>query len=170
MKKKGITVLTAFLVTALLSTGVVSATPNTDQSVQTPSVQTATVSTRTQKSDKLIAEAKRHLGKPYRYGSTGPSSFDCSGFTQYVFKQALGINLPRTASYQAKEGKSTGKSLSNLLRGDLMIFKEDGRVFHVAIYIGNGEMIHATTSKGVKIDKVTNTYWKPRFSEGRRIY
>ncbi|RAL26566.1 C40 family peptidase [Thermoflavimicrobium daqui] len=123
------------------------------------------------KADKVINEAKKHVGKKYRYGGTGPSSFDCSGFTQYVYKNSIGYSLPRVSSDQAKRGKSTGKSLSNLRKGDLMVFKENGRVFHVAIYMGNGKMIHAASSKtGVSIADVNNVYWKPRFAEGRRLF
>ena len=92
----------------------------------------------------VIAYAKTLLGKPYVWGAQGPNSFDCSGFTYYVFKNKAGIVLPRTSSAQSKYGTSV--SWSNLKAGDLMFFDtngaNNGQVSHVGLYIGNGQMIH----------------------------
>ena len=102
-----------------------------------------TVST---KANEVIAYAKTLLGKPYVWGAQGPNSFDCSGFTYYVFKNKAGIVLPRTSSAQSKYGTYVSKS--NLKAGDLVFFDtngaNDGNVSHVGMYIGNGQMIHAS--------------------------
>ena len=101
----------------------------------------------------VLNAAYSHLGKPYVYGSTGPSSFDCSGFTQYVYKQAAGIDISRTTYSQI--GVGTPVSQSDLQPGDL-VFPHTG---HVGIYIGNGQMIHAPqTGDVVKVAPVYKFY------------
>ncbi|WP_430748814.1 C40 family peptidase [Clostridium intestinale] len=96
----------------------------------------------------IVNEAKKHLGKPYVYGATGPSSFDCSGFTKYVYGQ-LGINLSRTTYTQIKEGTSVARA--DLQAGDL-VFTNSG---HVGIYVSDGQIIHAPrTGSVVKISPI----------------
>ncbi|MFK4273311.1 C40 family peptidase, partial [Streptomyces milbemycinicus] len=90
------------------------------------------------KAAQAIAFAKAQLGKPYVWGATGPSSFDCSGLTQAAWKSA-GISLPRTTWDQVKAG--TRVSTSELQPGDLVFFYDD--ISHVGLYIGDGMMIHA---------------------------
>ncbi|MEE4591785.1 NlpC/P60 family protein [Streptomyces sp. DSM 41524] len=90
------------------------------------------------KAAQAIAFAKAQLGKPYVWGATGPSSFDCSGLTQAAWKSA-GISLPRTTWDQVKAG--TRVSTSQLQPGDLVFFYDD--ISHVGLYIGDGMMIHA---------------------------
>jgi peptidoglycan DL-endopeptidase CwlO len=90
------------------------------------------------KAAQAIAFAKAQLGKPYVWGATGPSSFDCSGLTQAAWKSA-GISLPRTTWDQVKTG--TRVSTSQLQPGDLVFFYDD--ISHVGLYIGDGMMIHA---------------------------
>ncbi|MEU1941980.1 NlpC/P60 family protein [Stenotrophomonas sp. NPDC087984] len=90
------------------------------------------------KAAQAIAFAKSQLGKPYVWGATGPSSFDCSGLTQAAWKSA-GISLPRTTWDQVKVG--TRVSTSELQPGDLVFFYDD--ISHVGLYIGDGMMIHA---------------------------
>ncbi|GAA4975470.1 C40 family peptidase [Yinghuangia aomiensis] len=85
-----------------------------------------------------IAAAKAKLGKPYVRGATGPDSFDCSGLTGFVWRQA-GVSLPRTSQAQAGIGPNIPKS--QVQPGDLIIYYEG--YSHVAIYIGNGQIIHA---------------------------
>lgn len=87
---------------------------------------------------KVLDFACSHLGDPYRYGATGPSSFDCSGFTLRSW-QAGGVTLPRTAAEQA--GAGTRVSVSSLRPGDLIFFYSP--ISHVGIYLGNGLMIHS---------------------------
>ncbi|MEU0145461.1 NlpC/P60 family protein [Streptomyces sp. NPDC006288] len=90
------------------------------------------------KADKVLAFARAQIGKPYVWGATGPSSYDCSGLTRAAWK-AAGVDLPRTTWDQVKVG--TRVSTSNLQPGDLVFFYDD--ISHVGIYKGGGMMIHA---------------------------
>ena len=91
------------------------------------------------KAQKVIAFAKKELGKPYVWGATGPNSYDCSGFTQAAWRSG-GLELPRTTFDQVKVGTKVAKS--DMRPGDLIFFYED--VTHVGIYVGGGQMIHAS--------------------------
>ena len=115
----------------------------------------------------IIATAKKYIGVPYVWGGSTPSGFDCSGFVQYVFN-AHGISLPRVSKQQY--GVGTWVSKSNLKAGDLVFFDTEGNgVSHLGIYIGNNQFIHASTSKGVIITSLSNTYWAPRYYGAKRI-
>jgi cell wall-associated NlpC family hydrolase len=117
---------------------------------------------------KAISTAKSNLGVKYVWGGRTTSGFDCSGLVGYSFGKA-GINLPRTAAEMYNKGKAV--STSSLIPGDLLFYATNGgkKVTHVAIYLGNGQMIHAATSKGVSIANLNNTYWKPKFVGAKRI-
>lgn len=121
----------------------------------------------------LINAAKCHIGARYRLGSTGPSTFDCSGFTSYVFSR-LGITLNRSSQEQHRQGEAVNKR-NELQPGDLVFFGHRGKhVCHVGIVTdvandGTFHFIHASTSRGVRIDSSTDDYWSPRFVGGRRI-
>ena len=128
-----------------------------------------TVST---KANEVIAYAKTLLGKPYVWGAQGPNSFDCSGFTYYVFKNKAGIVLPRTSSAQSKYGTYVSKS--NLKAGDLVFFDtngaNDGNVSHVGMYIGNGQMIHASYGqKKIVIANFNDSYYQKAYVIARRV-
>ena len=116
----------------------------------------------------VFATAKKYIGVPYVWGGSSPSGFDCSGFVQYVFQQH-GIQLNRTASTQYQHG--TYVSRSNLQPGDLVFFQDTYTtgISHLGIYIGNGEFIHASSSKGVTISQLSNTYWNSHYYGARRI-
>ncbi|MFF4244078.1 NlpC/P60 family protein [Streptomyces sp. NPDC001822] len=90
------------------------------------------------KAEKVLAFARAQIGKPYVWGATGPSSYDCSGLTQAAWK-AAGVNLPRTTWDQVEVG--TRVATANLKPGDLVFFYDD--ISHVGIYKGDGMMIHA---------------------------
>ncbi|MFR4161576.1 MAG: SH3 domain-containing protein [Paraclostridium sordellii] len=122
-----------------------------------------------QGADAVISLAKQQLGKPYVWGAEGPSSFDCSGFTQYVFKNAAGKNLPRVSKEQSKFGQSVNKS--NLQKGDLIFFDtdKDGVVNHVGIYMGNNEFIHASSSGKKVIISQLNSYYNSVYTNARRV-
>ncbi len=117
-------------------------------------------------------KAKSFLGVPYVWGATGPSKFDCSGFTQWVYRDS-GINIPRVSKDQARVGKFV--SYNNLERGDMVFFdtkkKRTGRVTHVGIYLGDNNFIHASSAgKSVVIYNFNNkTFYKKRFLWGRRV-
>ncbi|GAA2217297.1 C40 family peptidase [Streptomyces aculeolatus] len=91
------------------------------------------------KSEKVLAFAEAQLGKPYVWGATGPDSYDCSGLTQAAWREA-GISLPRTTYDQVNAGTQVAKA--DLQPGDLVFFYDD--ISHVGIYVGNGQMIHAS--------------------------
>ena len=106
----------------------------------------------------IVDYAYKFLGTPYQWGGTTPSGFDCSGFTQYVFKNAAGVSLPRTTYDQINVGVAV--SYNDLQPGDL-VFPHTG---HVGIYVGGGQMIHAPSTGDVV--KVSSVY---KFYTARRI-
>ncbi|WP_110927526.1 C40 family peptidase [Bacillus massiliglaciei] len=111
----------------------------------------------------LVKYAKTLIGTPYVWGGTTTSGFDCSGFVNYVFKKSQGITLPRTTSLLYS---NTGLKVSSPSVGDLVFFDTSSSktgVSHVGIYIGNGQFINASSSKGVSIADLNNSYWKPRY-------
>lgn len=115
--------------------------------------------------NKVLSVSKSLLGSNYRYGGSTPAKgFDCSGLVLYSYQQALGVKLPRTAQNQSKAASYKGKDVDDLLIGDLVVFNN---YQHVGIYIGNGEFIHAPTSKGkVRIEKLSLPYWSNNYTGG----
>lgn len=113
--------------------------------------------------DRVVAEAARHDGKDYRYGATGPDAFDCSGYVQYVFSR-LGKDLPRTSGEQYAASQKVAKS--DKRPGDLIaIHSSSGRITHVAIYAGGGDMwVASTGSDRVRLQSIyTDRYRVGRF-------
>jgi len=97
---------------------------------------------------RVIGTADEYVGVPYHWGGTSPSSgFDCSGFTQYVFAKQ-GVRLPRTSYQQAEVGQSITPDWDAVAPGDLVMFEENGRISHVAIYAGRNRIIHSSSSGG----------------------
>lgn len=88
-----------------------------------------------------VSNAMGKIGSPYRWGATGPNAFDCSGLVKWAYEQE-GVELPRTSRAQASAGSPVSKSA--LKPGDLVTFYEP--VSHIGIYIGNGKVVHASTS------------------------
>ncbi|MBR1728981.1 MAG: C40 family peptidase [Selenomonadaceae bacterium] len=115
----------------------------------------------------LVRTAKKYIGVPYVFGGTTPAGFDCSGFLQYVFKQN-GILIPRLADEQYKLGRAA--KLTELDAGDLVFFTtyEPG-ASHCGIYVGGGQFLHTSSSRGVRIDYLSNEYWSPRFLGAKKI-
>ncbi|HBY2627509.1 TPA: C40 family peptidase, partial [Clostridioides difficile] len=122
------------------------------------------------KADKLINIAKSKLGCKYVYGAEGPNTFDCSGFTQWCYKQ-IGIKIPRTASAQSKAGKAVDlKDRSKWKAGDLLCRVGGGSSNHVMMYIGNGQMIHSPqTGDVVKIQSVDSYRKGKAYTHVRRF-
>lgn len=133
----------------------------------TPPSSSTKATTQTSKASAIIATAKQYIGVKYVYGGTTPSGFDCSGFVQYVFAKH-GINLPRVSRDQYKIGTSV--SFSNLKAGDLVFFSlaKNGVVDHMGIFVGNGQFINASSSKGVTIYTL-GSYWQSVFLGAKRI-
>ena len=122
--------------------------------------------------DSIERNAKKFLGVPYVWGATGPSKFDCSGFTQWVYRD-VGIKIPRVSRDQAKVGEYI--RYADLQRGDMVFFDtkkhRKGKVTHVGIYLGNGDFIHASSSgkKVVIYNFNKKSFYKKRFLWGRRV-
>jgi len=116
---------------------------------------------------KLESQFRYFKGTKYKYGGTDKSGFDCSGFTQKVYKNAFKIELPRTTKEMSKLGKKISKN--NLKPGDLVFFRPSRSYNHVGIYIGENSFIHSSTSKGVIKSKLDNIYWKKKYRYAKRI-
>lgn len=118
----------------------------------------------------VVFKALSLVGTPYRYGGNNPDQgFDCSGFVNYVFYNAFGIKLPRTAAEIGQRGDTIAKD--NLQVGDLVFFNTMRRSFsHVGIYIGEGLFIHAPSSgSSVRMDNLNDRYWTKRYEGARRF-
>ena len=118
---------------------------------------------------KVVEYAHTLIGKRYVYAATGPNAFDCSGLTYYIFKNQLDITLPRVSGTQATVGTKVDRS--QLIPGDLVFFNTVGsRISHVGLYIGDGNMIHASSGRGqVRIDTIESGWYYSRFVTARRI-
>ena len=133
--------------------------------------QTTTNDVVTSKGEEVVNYAKQYLKCKYVYGASGPSTFDCSGFTMYVFKH-FGISLSHSATAQSKKGTYVAKE--NLQPGDLVFFKDyqtmDG-IGHCGIYVGDGNFIHASSGTGycVKLSTLLTGSYNTRYSTARRI-
>lgn len=120
--------------------------------------------------EQIAQYAQNFLGRPYVYGGNGPNSFDCSGFTKYVYAQ-FGYTLNRTATDQLENGCSVEKS--ELRPGDLVFFRSAGTVkpvSHVGLYIGDGSFIHASTNNyQIRINTLASGYYSEIFVGARRV-
>jgi cell wall-associated NlpC family hydrolase len=158
-------------------------------SFNTNSVQvTSNRSTSAKFVDKVIDVGLSYWGTPYEFGSSraNNNTFDCSDFVRVAFKEAVGVNLPSDSRKQAayvKETNGVSTNWQQLKRGDLMFFMSyrgsraadysgiqrwNERVTHVAIYLGNGKLLHtwSKSSGGVRIDSLVNKHWEHRFLFG----
>jgi cell wall-associated NlpC family hydrolase len=113
----------------------------------------------------LTSSALRFLGVPYVFGGTSTSGFDCSGFVQHVFAM-LGVGLPRTADAQYDVGKP---AVGGPRPGDLVFFDTYGGVSHVGIYLGKGQFVHASSSHGVMVSHLSDSYWAARYVGAKRL-
>jgi cell wall-associated NlpC family hydrolase len=118
----------------------------------------------------LISTAVGLMGIPYlRGGNSAESGFDCSGFVRYIYKETIGLVLPRSADQQANTTQKIDRS--ELKPGDLVFFNTMRRTFsHVGIYLGEGKFIHSPRSgASVRIEDMRIPYWNVRFDGARRV-
>lgn len=109
---------------------------------------------------RVVSLAKAQVGKAYVWGATGPSSFDCSGLVQWVYKNAVGKTVSRTTYTQVYEGVNVTVSTSNLQPGDLLFWGNAAAPYHVAIYVGNGQYVSAADEQqGVILATLSSYYW-----------
>jgi cell wall-associated NlpC family hydrolase len=144
-----------------------------EQSVQpgaTQVKQSSVLGEYTDVAEQLVDEALSYLGIRYRFGGTSPATgLDCSGLVLNVFRNAVGLDLPRTAREMAKLGDQVGRQ--DLKPGDLVFFNTMRRTFsHVGIYLGEGKFVHAPSTGGkVRIESISTRYWAQRFNGARRL-
>ena len=112
------------------------------------------------------------IGAPYRYGGTSPATgFDCSGLIHYVYREAAGIELPRTTT-ELSALRTDQPPADALQPGDLLLFKVKGgrRVNHAGIYVGDGRFVHAPSTGGrVRLDQLVDRYWQRGYAGARRV-
>ena len=144
-------------------------TTNTENTANEISKKEETATTKVPTSGKgatVVETAKNYIGSSYAYGASGPNSFDCSGFTSYVFKQH-GVSLNRTAAGQYSNGVAVSRD--QLQPGDLIMFGKSG-INHVGIYIGGGQIVHAANkSRGVTTDTINSGYYNNNYVGARRV-
>lgn len=114
----------------------------------------------------IRAEGQDWLGTPYRWGGTTRRGIDCSSFVQQLVRSTFDIELPRTTATQVARGVRISRD--DLVPGDLVFFRRRG-VRHVGVYLGGGEFIHASSSRGVTVSTMESGYWDRYYWQSRRI-
>lgn len=160
------------LLATIFTTVAYAASPKSPKNVEVPVSEAEALFSVTGK--QIVAQAQRYLGRPYRRGSKGPSAFDCSGFTSYVYK-SLNIRLNSCSRSQYTEGISVNRD--EVHTGDLVFFagrNSRGGVGHVGIVTevkgdGSFDFIHASCSQGVTVSNSTEAYYNNRYRGARRI-
>lgn len=116
---------------------------------------------------KLYAAIERWYGTPYQYGGCTTQGVDCSCFVGNIYKTVYGITLHRVASDIQQDVKLIGRK--ELCEGDIVFFtNSNGKVSHVGIYLKDDMFVHSSTSRGVVISTLENSYWKQHFYKGGR--
>lgn len=124
--------------------------------------------TLTRSSRRLLDEAYSWIGTPYRYGGQSRSGTDCSGFMMEVYRTSLGISLPRNSAKQSEFCRRIKRG--EMVPGDLVFFgRSAGRISHVGMYVGNGRIIHASSSRGVIVSNLEETYYVKNFRHCGRV-
>lgn len=160
------------LARALLLAGVFFSTcANADEPIVVPSpLQVSFVDRATATAQDAIDSAMDLLGIRYRRGGSSPEAgFDCSGFVSHVFREGLGLILPRSSREMSKSGEAVSRE--ELQPGDLVFFNTMRHTFsHVGIYLGDNQFVHAPRSGShVRVEDLRNRYWMKRFNGARRI-
>ncbi|WP_331610901.1 C40 family peptidase [Povalibacter sp.] len=117
----------------------------------------------------IVIRAISLLGAPYRFGGSGPTTFDCSGLVQFIHHE-LGLDVPRTAADQYRAAAPI--RLDDIAPGDLLFFRISGkRISHVAIYAGSGRFVHAPqTGRPIELRTLDDEYYKPRLAGAGRLF
>jgi cell wall-associated NlpC family hydrolase len=122
--------------------------------------------------EEVIEEAKNYMGTPHCMGGTTKKCIDCSGLLMVVFAE-FGVPLPHNSEGQARYGKIIADK-GNLKPGDLVFFintfKTSSIITHSGIYLGEGEFIHTSSSQGVEVNSLENSYWKEKYIFGTRVF
>jgi cell wall-associated NlpC family hydrolase len=122
--------------------------------------------------DEIISTARKYLGVPHCMGGTTMKCIDCSGLLVAVFGK-YGIKLPHNSEEQARYGKII-KNINDLRKGDLVFFirsyKTKNFITHAGIYIGDNKFIHTSSTVGVTITPITDSYWNEKFIFGTRVF
>ncbi|WP_136253873.1 NlpC/P60 family protein [Onishia niordana] len=114
----------------------------------------------------LYEEHERWLGTPYRLGGESRHGIDCSALIQTIFRERFDTELPRTTSQQVNQGRRIKRSA--LKAGDLVFFRPPGTYRHAGIYVGDGFFLHASSSQGVSLSRLDNSYWRRYYWQARR--
>lgn len=117
--------------------------------------------------ERLITFLEDWYGVPYRYGGSTKRGIDCSAFTCQLMNNVYGVALPRTSRDQFEAVSQISKN--NLEQGDLVFFNTRGRASHVGVYLGNNKFVHASTSSGVMISDLDDSYFSKRFAGSGRV-
>ena len=117
--------------------------------------------------DIILQEFEKWEGTPHKMGGNSKRGIDCSGFAHYIYTKLFNLNVPRTTKQFFNTGIRINKA--QLKPGDLVAFQPHSYPRHVGIYIGNNKFIHASTTKGVMMSDLGNTYWKKHYVMSRRI-
>lgn len=157
-KRWGKIMVALSLSTALAMTGTAAVPAQTAHAAQ------ATASS--SKASRVVATGKSYMHTPYKFAADRSSTkyFDCSSFIYHVYKQN-GITLPTSSKKQSKVGRYVPKS--QLKPGDLVFFYAP--IHHVAIYIGNGKILHTYGKPGVTISDMNNAWWTAHYNTARRV-
>jgi len=115
----------------------------------------------------LLAKFSHWRGTPYRYGGMSHHGIDCSGFVHVIYRQALGIDVPRSTELLSRLRHRVSRR--HLIAGDLILFRINHHTLHAGIYVGRGQFIHASKSRGVMLSSLHNPYWKETFSKAVRV-
>ncbi|SDE88812.1 Cell wall-associated hydrolase, NlpC family [Fontibacillus panacisegetis] len=125
------------------------------------------------KATQIVNFGEKYMGTPYKFGASTSTTavFDCSSFMKHIFKK-YGVTLPRTSVAQSKAGTAVSKS--NLKKGDLVFFSSGSRstgrnITHVAVYMGNGKILHTYGKPGVTISNLNSGTWKKTYVKARRV-
>ncbi len=138
--------------------------PSPEKSISTPKPEEKKVLS----ISKIESKASKYIGIRYKYGGTTTKGFDCSGYVWRVYND-MGFDFARSSSrVYFKKGKKVSRKHAK--KGDLVFFKERGKISHVGIYLEDDRFIHSSSSRGIIESSLTNSYWKSKIAGFRRYF